>query len=93
MTDKSVDSYSVSEGIAALLAELDKMEIEFDGESVLFHYEKEEGQTVSITTDNIPDFEVGEDMLIISEFEWIVQRIEQNEDGDYVTTFLLEDAI
>jgi len=93
MTNKDENTYSVSEAISALLTELEKMEIDFDRDSIIYAYEKDEGQTVSIITDDIPDFEIGEDMLIISEFEWIVQRIGQNADGDYVTTFLLEDAI
>ena len=86
-------TYSVSEAIAALLAELEKMEIEFDRDSIAYAYEKGEGQFVSISTDNIPDFETGEDFLTISEFEWVVQRIAQNDDGEYITTFLLEDGI
>jgi len=70
------------------------MEIDFDKKSVVYHYGKEEGQTISVITNDIPDFEIGEDMLIISEFEWIVKEIKIHEDEDcYITIFLLEDAI
>ena len=92
MTNKNNEIYTVRESITALLTALEEMGLEFDKDSVIYGYERNEGQTVSVSSDDIPDFEIGEDMLAISDFEWIVQEIEYT-DGEYVTTFLLEDAI
>lgn len=94
MTNKNNDKYAVSEAIAALLAALDEMGMEFEQESLDYEYDKDEGQFVHLLSENLPDFEVeADDMLLISDFEWVVKRIKRTEDGDYRTTFHLEDAI
>lgn len=93
MTDKIEQKYTVNEAIKALLTALEKMGIVFKQEGIFYSYDKEEGQRLCIYTEGIPNFEVGEDMLLISDFEWIVRKIERLNGNIYITTFLLEDVI
>jgi hypothetical protein len=92
------ESYCVMEGVEALLTTLEKMGIAFNRDTAVYDYDKEGknreiGQRVTILTEGIPNFEIKEDMLLISDFEWIVETIVHGYDNLYYTTFLLEDVI
>lgn len=92
------DGYLISEGIHALLTELEKMGLVFLQDSMEYEYDVEEGlQKVSLLSEDLPDFRVGDDLMKISEYEWMVYsigRVEEEEEVEmYRTTFSLEDVI
>lgn len=91
-------SYLISEGISALITALEELGLIFMMDSMLYEYDAGEGQKVILLSEEIPDFEIrADELLTISEFDWMVQSIQPYENDDdvalYQTVFMLEDVI
>jgi hypothetical protein len=90
--------YLISEGINTLITALEELGLIFMMDSMLYEYDADEGQKVILLSEEIPDFEIhADELLTISEFDWIVQSIQPYENDDdvvlYQTIFSLEDVI
>ena len=93
-------SYSVNEAIDALLEELGVLGLDFIEGSMLYDYNMDEGQRVTLLSNEIPNFILEDgNPLLLTRFEWQVEEIkpadtdEDEEMNIYQTVFYLEDVI